>query len=856
MLDGIAAGEDENGEGPEQVVHWAQTVGSASWLRGLRELVLQRSEFWSDQGEVVLSSRASQLARRLSPQENGTASDDAAAGNPAVPSETAPLLRARHRLSGIVLTDLELQDRQARLRNTSRQGGEPGLADSLGVIQCAEVFHQQACALRDPDMMAASHSRIELAIGVGTTLAIAAEELRAPLDMLRADLVSCTAQETFFRSRRARSAGLEQEAGHLARQALAQADTIPDEVLRAVLRCAALADLREWKAAEAEAQAVEPRLSAIQAAGLWLRLRRPDRAAEHARTIGQRGPDPDHPWELPAIRAELALARGAHDEAVHQARQGLAAYQAHSVRLARDALRASFADDPVVAGLHHAAVLSFLARGGDSAAADSFAAAERGRVGFLGTVGAREAAGTDAAAQETVTNWLAAETRWSAEYEEQAAALRSETTKGPAAGPHSAPRQARIDEVGRALNTAEAEVRRKVPAALSASVTGALPDAAAVAEALPPGVLLLAYHLYDEDLVGWAMTHGTLRAERLNCWQHRVVAAARRFRDWCATGGRRGAESDGRWLSEVLLRPAAAQLANHHRVIVIRPASLSLLPFHALPWDGDVLAATHDVSYLPSATLLARNRDRPPDRPWAELSALLVGDPASDPSHGLAELPGTAAEAVEIARLLPRHRLLTGAEAHRGALLAAAPGCSVLHLATHGFVDELAPNRSRLKLAGHDFLGLADLLVAAHAPQLLMLSACDTGRGTATAGGDVLGLTRAALITGARHAVVSLWPVSDSTGCLVITRTYRQLVHAGTISVGTALARAQREVRELSGPERRQEFRALAEHAGVRPGPARRDRSWEAARDSETLAQVHVEDRHPYHWAPFIHVGV
>lgn len=417
-------------------------------------------------------------------------------------------------------------------------------------------------------------------------------------------------------------------------------------------------------------------------------------------------------------------------------------------------------------------------------------------------------------------------------------------------------RRRRIQENERALDAAEAAVRKLVPAALTASGSDARPDAAAVAEALPPGTLLLAYHLFDDDLVGWAMTRETLRSDRRTRWAHSTVAAARRFHDRCAAehvGS--GCEEDGRELAELLLRPFATQLRDHRRVLVVPPATLSLLPFHALPWNGDVLGATHEVSYLPSASLLTRRRHQTPDRPWAEMEALLVGDPAADPRHGLRELPGTGAETAELARLLPHRRLLTGPEATRAHVLDAAPRCQVLHFATHGIVDELAPNRSRLPLAGDDFLGLADLLSAAHGPQLLVLSACDTGLGAATAGGDVVGLTRAALITGARHAVVSLWPVDDRTGCLVVTRTYRYLVDGPAVSVGSALARAQREVRELSGPERDEEFRTLARRAGTRPGPVSRARTWRA-RDSEPLRRTDADDRHPYHWAPFIHVGI
>ncbi|WP_327327518.1 CHAT domain-containing protein [Streptomyces sp. NBC_01210] len=923
-LDLIATGADsgaqtdpgERAETAESVVSWARTAGSTSWLRGIRQLVLERAEFWGRQGDVVRSRRAALLAHRLAPEPDGTAEGMATAA-------ASTYLRARHRLAGIVLTDLEQKDHLAQLRRRTDQGEPPELADCLGAIHSAKIFHDQASALRDPEVMAASRSRIEIAINVGTRFLADVEPVETILGMLRSDLASCPAQETFFRSRRSESAGLEEEADRLARQALGEAERIPDETIRRVLRCAVHVDLREWGRARAEMEAVEPKLSAIQAAGLWLRLRRPERAAPHVPFIGAAGPDQDHPWERPGIHADLALARGAYGEAAGHALLGLDAYEEHHIKLARDALRASFADDQVVAGLHHTAVLSLLALGGPAAPAAAFTRAERSRAGFLDAVHALDAAGTDRTAVAAVRNWLAAEVRWSAEFEEHAATLRSRVAPpGPAgssvegsarpASNASAPvdarhparaagrgpqavagddalgtpgtwthegggteagarteeevRRGRIEEAERALDVAEAEVRTLVPAALTASGGSALPDAAAVAAALPPGTLLLAYHLFDNTLVAWAMTRETLLAERRTRWAHAMVAAARRFHGWCSTAGGSAGEADGRELAELLLRPFAAQLRHHRRVIVVPPAALSLLPFHALPWNGDVLGATHEVSYLPAASLLTRHRA--PDRPWSELGALLVGAPACDPRHGLRELPGTAAETAEIARLMPRHRLLTGAEATRAKVLDAAPGCEVLHLAAHGLIDELAPNRSRLPLAGDDFLGLADLLAAAHGPQLLVLSACDTGRGSATAGGDVLGLTRAALITGARHAVVSLWPVRDSTGCLVVTKAYRHLVHDPAASVGGALARAQREVRDLSGAERDEEFGALTRRAGVRAGPASRARSSEAsmppasapstspARDSEPLRHTDADDRHPYHWAPFIHVGV
>ncbi|WP_432199064.1 hypothetical protein [Streptomyces sp. bgisy027] len=72
--------------------------------------------------------------------------------------------------------------------------------------------------------------------------------------------------------------------------------------------------------------------------------------------------------------------------------------------------------------------------------------------------------------------------------------------------------------------------------------------------------------------------------------------------------------------------------------------------------------------------------------------------------------------------------------------------------------------------------------------------------------------------------MVSLWPVRDSTGCLVMIRTHRCLADDPTASVGTALTRAQLEVRELPGAERDEEFHALAGRAGCVPGGASLDK--------------------------------
>ena len=211
-------------------------------------------------------------------------------------------------------------------------------------------------------------------------------------------------------------------------------------------------------------------------------------------------------------------------------------------------------------------------------------------------------------------------------------------------------------------------------------------------------------------------------------------------------------------------------------------------------------------------------------------------------------LPGTATEVITIARTLGTPDPLLGAAATETALASRAHDRPIIHLATHGVMYEQAPNRSFLALANHDELTVADIMGLDLGADLVVLSACHTGRGTATAGGDIVGLMRAAVTAGARHIIVSLWPVDDEAGCLLMTGLYEEL--AGGCGVADALARAQRRVRALDADGRHQAYERLRALAGTgAAAPTARD-----ARPPELISAE--EAARPYHWAPFIHVGV
>ncbi|GAA4322294.1 hypothetical protein GCM10023086_47430 [Streptomyces venetus] len=875
MLDAVADGRPSSGQDVEEVRRWASTVGSGSWLRGLAHLVAARAGDWTRQGHIVRGREAGDLAQLL--VERVAAADVTGPVPTAVRVTAGPMTGspgayhdARHRLASLVLADLDLRNRERQLRDMYPEDADgpatrpaPVINAWLSTALAAELFLNEAVGLGDPDLVAAARPRLARVIGLGERLrcgqgadTAAAQALRDPLEGLHAGLLSAHAVEKLHRLRRFRTAGLRAPAERAAREAEA---LIERGAPPSFARCALLVELGRLEEARAEADGLEAHgaLTAQQSAALRIRLRQPERAAVAERRIGADGAEPVKPWERPAIAAEASLALGDPRRAAERALEAVTVYEEHRSRMGRDTLRAASADDPAVARAYHTAVLSqWELPGGKNMA---FATAERARSGFLEAVHALDSTAGQPAARRAVRGWLQAEARWAARFEESAAALRGGVPEGAAPQERESADAAdersvrrRLTEAEQALGAAESEVRRVAPAALTVRrAPGSVPDADAVARALPPDTVLLQYHLLDQDLISWAVTREGLLADRSQWSADDLVATARRFHTACASGT--DVTEAGQVLSDVLLGFCAPLLSRCRRIVVVPPARLGLVPFHALPVGGAVLGLTHDVSYLPAVSLLTRPGPRAPEPDWREAAALLVGAPATAPERGLAPLPGTLTEVATVERMLPRCRVLTGPDADRERALEQAADCSVLHLATHGDVRELTPYLSRLALAGQDHLGIDDLLSPELTPELLVLSACETGRGTATAGGDVLGLTRTAVVSGARHAVVSLWPVDDVTGCLVITRMYRHLTSADRPPVGTALARAQREVLRASPDERTEEYARLAESADlVADPPGRRVR----ARDSGPRPVPEGTDRHhPFHWAPFIHVG-
>lgn len=223
-------------------------------------------------------------------------------------------------------------------------------------------------------------------------------------------------------------------------------------------------------------------------------------------------------------------------------------------------------------------------------------------------------------------------------------------------------------------------------------------------------------------------------------------------------------------------------------IVIIPHKELFLVPFAALQApDGRYLVETHTLSIAPSIQILdLANQQKAGMQLSPTAEPLVVGNPTMPeisrepglPPEPLNPLPGAQVEAEEIARLLNAQPLL-GAAATESAVVAALPHARIVHLATHGFLDDFGtgiPGALALAPSGIDdgLLTAREIFNLRLNAELVALSACDTGRGTITGDGTI-GLTRAFITAGVPSLFVSLWAVPDAPTQELTVEFYRQL---------------------------------------------------------------------------------
>jgi len=429
---------------------------------------------------------------------------------------------------------------------------------------------------------------------------------------------------------------------------------------------------------------------------------------------------------------------------------------------------------------------------------------ESGRAGgLLESLGGREALGGVGIPKELRKK----------EIEARAAVLAAQARHGQALkGKDLTEIKAAREALGRAremLLEVAARIQRDAKAA--ANVT--YPEAAkleTVQAGLGTDEALVLYALLSEDAVALVVTRKGARIVPLGKIKEiKVALEAAGVRRWRAGAarGERGVGLPDRPPDpfaglDALKRKLVAPLglgSDTKRLLVSPAGELAYLPFA-------LLATEKTVVYVPSGTTYRVLLDEARKR---GAGVLALGDPDYGTKRdaqavavfrrggGLVPLPGTRAEAKAIG-----DRVLLGPAATERELsnaLRKRKRWRAVHLACHGLVDLERPLLSSLALSpdpkNDGFLTVLEVFRMKIPADLVVLSACQTGKGKVYRTEGVVGFTRGFMFAGAPRVIVSLWKVDDEATRALMVKFY-ELWKPGKVATATALKKAQEFVRD------------------------------------------------------------
>ncbi len=466
----------------------------------------------------------------------------------------------------------------------------------------------------------------------------------------------------------------------------------------------------------------------------------------------------------------------------------------------------------------------------------AFEVAERGRArGLLDSLAAEggpdQAAG-DRAALEDVATRIAAEQ-----------AVGQRLLERGASQVETAAHEERLGELLREREELERRSRRDPRRAEMIQPLGLVETQALLGD----DTLMLAYALGDERSAVWLVGRRTFQRfdlPRGAAFEPHTRALREAWGARPTPLRRKQGIAAARALAELALPPALQARLEPKRLIIVTDGALRHVPLAALPvrprpgatpvappdadWPRDrvPLFADHDVTYVPSASVLSWLRGHARQASLQSRGVAVLADPvytADDsrldpvrdrlPANGESHEPETTPrlrftgdEASQIVALVRPPAVATrkvGFEAtkeavQRGDLRASG----IWHFSTHGFVDARRPELSYLALSRFDAAGrrIGDGDLHVHeierldAPaDLVVLSACETALGRDLPGEGSVGMSQAFLRAGAARVIVSLWRIDERASAELMRRFYIALLGRG-LAPAVALAEAQRSL--------------------------------------------------------------
>ncbi len=233
-----------------------------------------------------------------------------------------------------------------------------------------------------------------------------------------------------------------------------------------------------------------------------------------------------------------------------------------------------------------------------------------------------------------------------------------------------------------------------------------------------------------------------------------------------------------------LVAPIDKQAAGKPEWLIVPDGLFFSVPFEALPANtrGERLLEKHAISYLLSARFLPLPNTAPLAEKQTGMMAFapFAAEGADLQDEGLGTLARLPASRAEITGL--PGDLYFDSAATKKRFVAGLNKYPIIHLATHAVADLTDPQSSFIAfypaegMRGDDNLFLGELYgLHMDSCKLIIMSACETGKGRLQSEEGVMSFARAFSYAGCPSTVTSLWKADDKSTAEILEGFYRWL---------------------------------------------------------------------------------
>lgn len=386
---------------------------------------------------------------------------------------------------------------------------------------------------------------------------------------------------------------------------------------------------------------------------------------------------------------------------------------------------------------------------------------------------------------------------------------------------------AAIDRLVEQWTSVRAQIRAASPAYAALEQPQPINVKELQATLLDPGTAMVAYYLGESHSYAWVIDRDSIAVQALPPMAA-IETVARRYHealsmeiDTLSAAEQQkisaSATAAGRELASMVWKPIEATVKGR-RLLIVADRALHYVPFAALPTSaGPPVIASHEIAYLPSASVFATLRHNNVRRVSLDSPIAVFADPVfsrSDPRLAASESSAVSRGADD-----GQYSRLRFSRREAEAIRERAPGAfealdfsatksavlsrnlrqyRVLHFATHGSLNTEHPELSGLVFSLVDrngkaidgFLRLHEIYNLDLDADLVVLSACRTALGREVHGEGLIGLTRGFMYAGASRVVSSVWNVDDRASALLMSRFY-DAIRAKKLAPAAALRDAQ-----------------------------------------------------------------